>query len=302
MLRQDLSSRSRELRSGRVPFVYARVVFAEQPTSAKPGDEALILEDGSVEGFIGGSCAEATVREQSLALLESGDTLMLRITPVPEEAQPGRTVVHNPCLSGGTLEVFLEAAVPPPLVLVVGQAPIAESLRSLGGALGYELRSFEGPIPPDTAAVVVASHGRGEEGALVAALEAGVRYVGLVASARRGSAVVAGLPVDDEQKRQVRTPAGLDIGARTAAEVALSILADIVQSRRRAPDDTVPVGAARATSATGAEAVAGIDPVCGMPVAAGDAAVHIEHEGRLVWFCGKGCLQAFTADPSAFAG
>ncbi len=140
-------------------------------------------------------------------------------------------MVHNPCLSGGTLELFLEAFEPPPLVLVVGDAPIARALRDLGAQLGYDLRPFDGPVPPDAAAVVVASHGRGEEPALSAALDAGVPYVGLVASPRRGAAVVAALDVAEDLKARIHTPAGLDIGARTAPEVALSILAE----HRRVP-------------------------------------------------------------------
>src|ERR1700684_1477527 len=103
-LRQDLSGRSVELRAARVPFVRARVVLAERPTSAKPGDEAIILGDGTFEGFVGGTCAEATVRDQSLALLASGEAIVVRITPEKEADQPGKRVVHNPCLSGGTLE------------------------------------------------------------------------------------------------------------------------------------------------------------------------------------------------------
>ena len=98
-----LHERAQSLRDHRVPFVHARVVLAERPTSAKPGDEALITADGTIEGFVGGQCAESTVRSQSLTLLSSGDSMLLRIAPNPEADQPGKTVVHNPCLSGGTL-------------------------------------------------------------------------------------------------------------------------------------------------------------------------------------------------------
>ncbi|HUZ09878.1 MAG TPA: XdhC family protein [Acidimicrobiales bacterium] len=309
MANAEVLARSAELRAARVPFVRALVVLAERPTSAKPGDEALVLPDGSMEGFVGGTCAESTVRDQSLALLQSGDTLVLRITPVPEDDQPGKRVVHNPCLSGGTLELFLEPSFPRPLVLVVGRAPIADALRSLGGWLGCDLRSWEGEVAADTAALVVASHGRAEEDALTAALQAGVPYVGLVASPTRGRAVVASLEVDDEMKARVHTPAGFDIGARTPHEVALSILAEIVALRPRAGTGAdgasgapvVGVGAAGAPGGRATTVIAGIDPVCGMSVAAGDDALHLEHEGSVVWFCGRGCRQAFAADPAAYA-
>jgi xanthine dehydrogenase accessory factor len=138
--------------------------------------------------------------------------------------------------------------------------------------------------------VVVASHGRGEEQALTAALESSVPYVGLVASARRGRSVVDSLDLPETLRARVRTPAGLDIGARTPEEVALSILAEIVASRPRPARPAPTVAAADG---------AGLDPVCGMRVTVADA-VHLEHEGRLVWFCGRGCLQAFRANPGLY--
>ena len=294
-LRQDLSGRSVELRASRVPFVHARIVLAERPTSAKPGDEAIILADGTIEGFVGGDCAETTVRQQAVEVLRAREPVLLRITPTPEPHQPGKMVVHNPCLSGGTLEIFLEPLVPPPLVHVVGTAPTAGALLSLGRGLGYAMSAYEGRVSVDAAALVVASHGQGENEALVAALEAGVPYVGLVASRKRGHAVVDSLPVSADLKAKVHTPAGLDIGATTAEEVAISILAEIVASRPR----TVRSPNAGAAVLPTTE----IDPVCGMSVLASDDAVHIddaEEGGRTVWFCGPGCRKAFLADPDAY--
>ncbi len=167
-----LSIRAAELRRLRVPFVHARVVFAAKPTSAKPGDEAIVLADGTIEGFVGGDCAESTVRAQALALLDSGESLLVRICPLPEEASPGKLVVHNPCLSGGTMEIFLQPTQPPPYVVVVGDAPVARALFALGAPLGYEIAAYSDPLPGDTAALVVASHGREETDALAAALRA----------------------------------------------------------------------------------------------------------------------------------
>ena len=297
MIRQDLSSRSAALRTARVPFVHARVVLAERPTSAKPGDEAIVLADGSIEGFVGGECAEATVRQQALEVLPSGEAVLLRITPVPEPEQPGKRVAHNPCLSGGTLEVFLEPWVPPPLVQVVGDTPTGAALFAIGRPLGYAVSGWEGKVEPDAAAVVVASHGKNEDEALVAALESGVPYVGLVASKRRGGAVLAALPVDEDLKAKVRTPAGLDIGAATAEEVALSILAEIVAGQPRRARPGQPLVAAVCSET---------DPVCGMSVVVSDESLHSPHPdpsqvGRVVWFCGPGCQKAFLADPSAYS-
>jgi xanthine dehydrogenase accessory factor len=291
MSRPDLTARAATLRAGRVPFVHIRVVLAENPTSAKPGDEALVLADGTMEGFVGGTCAETTVRSQSLALFDSGDATLLRITPEPEADQPGKRVVHNPCLSGGTLELFLEPIVPSPLVFVAGEAPIARALLGLGTALGYELRPYDGTDLSGCSAVVVASHGRDEENALSAALAASVPYVGLVASRKRGRAVLSSLGGDAIDR--VHSPAGLDIGARTAEEVALSVLAQIVSIRPRPTRN--PMGETEVVVIGEAT-----DPVCGMTVATVDTSLHLEHEGRTVWFCGSGCLRAFADNPIAF--
>ena len=294
-MRRDITARADELRGLRVPFVHARVVLAERPTSAKPGDEAIVLADGTMEGFVGGTCAESTVRAQALALLDSHDSLLLRITAVMDVAHPGKLVVHNPCLSGGSLEIFLEPVVPAPLVVVVGDTPIAHALAAIGERLGYVITGSAGDtIPLDATAVVVASHGRDEESALTSALGAEVSYVGLVASRTRGAAVVAALDVCASRKAAVHTPAGLDIGASTPEEIALSILAEIVASRPRPSGRPVP---AEQPSTAGTAA----DPVCGMRVAMVDSSLHFDHAGVRWWFCGSGCLRAFAASPDAYA-
>ncbi len=229
-----LRTRADDLRSGRTPFVLATVVRAERPTSAKPGDRALLLPDGSIEGFVGGDCAEATVRAQGLRLLESGASTLLRIIPGPGPGATaeGLVTVENHCLSGGSLDIFLEAVLPPLLVHVYGDAPVARALVEVGRALGHEVYPFTEPLPPDLGAVVVASHGRGDEHAvLTAALSAGVPYVGLIASRKRAAAVLGGLDVPPDQRARVRSPAGLDIGARTAPEIALSVYAQLISER-----------------------------------------------------------------------
>ena len=304
MTSPGIAARALALREQRVPFVHARVVRAERPTSAKPGDEAVVFADGTIEGFVGGTCAESTVRAQSLALLDSGEALLLRITPEPEagEVPDGTLSVHNPCLSGGTLEIFLEPIVPAPLLVVDGESPIAAALTALAPALGWQVRPWtSGPVP-EAAAVVVATHGRDEETVLTEALGAGVAYVGLVASRKRGEAVLASLDVDGAARARVHTPAGLDIGARTPEEIALSVLAEIVAERRRPsgrPVGTEAVEAAPVPESPATPATA-TDPVCGMSVAAVDASLHLDHEGTRYWFCGSGCLRAFAADPAAY--
>jgi xanthine dehydrogenase accessory factor len=294
--RHDLASRAAALTAAGTPFVWATVVRAARPTSAKPGDSAIVLGDGQLDGFVGGDCAEATVRAQALEVLAAGETRLLRIAPEEGPGEDGVVRVHNPCLSGGTLDIFLEPSVPLPLVLVYGQAPIATALLRADRMFGQQLRALataETPLPEGVSAVIVASHGNDEVPVLSAALRAGIPYVGLVASRRRGPAVLAALPVDDALRARVHTPAGLDIGAHSPPEVALSILAEIVASRTRpAADARRPPQPVTATAA---------DPVCGMTVAAATTSPHADTPGGMVYFCGSGCRAAYLDNPAAYA-
>jgi len=153
MISAAVSRRAAELAAARAAFVNATVVRARRPTSAHAGDAAIVLSDGTIEGFVGGSCAEHSVRVYALAAIESGEPLLLRIVPFdgvaaassPEEAaeevsrEEGVVTVQNPCLSGGSIEVFLEPVLPAPRVLVVGDTPIAAAVRELGAQLGLDI-------------------------------------------------------------------------------------------------------------------------------------------------------------------
>jgi xanthine dehydrogenase accessory factor len=285
-----------ELTRTREPFVQATVVRAQKPTSAHAGDTALVRADGSIDGFVGGACAEASVREYGLMTLWTNQPLLLRIVPgeIAGAGEEGAVTVANPCLSGGAVEIFLEPRVPAPRMLVVGDSPVAEALADLGRPLGFDVALVAGeqaaPAAGD-AALVVASHGRGEEPALTAALRLGVPYVGLIASRIRGAGVLASLDVTDEQRSRVHSPAGLDIGGRTAAEIALSVLAELVAERR----------AREKAAAPAPTPVSAVDPVCGMTVAAVDSTPHVELDGTTTWFCCAGCRTAFLENPARYA-
>jgi xanthine dehydrogenase accessory factor len=308
MLSGPLSARARELTESGAAFVTATVVRVEHPTSSKPGNVALVHEDGRMEGFVGGVCAQNSVRLYSLKAIERGEPLLLRILPdgpvntkKAANVDAGHEVAHdegsvtvqNPCLSGGAIEVFLEPFLPEPRMIVAGDTPIAAALLRLGPDLGLEAVAASGadagsPVPSvNDLALVVAAHGRDERAILAAALEAGVRYVGLVASRKRGAAVIDTLREDgvaEELLDRVDTPAGLDIGARTPAEVALSILASIIEVRRRT--STAPRSWAAAPPTA-------VDPICGMTVIVSADSLSVAFAGDTHYFCGEGCLRAF---------
>lgn len=288
MDRVDHAVKAEALAARREPFVRATVVRAQHPTSARAGDVALILESGRIDGFVGGNCVEASVREFSLRALGTHEPVLLRVVPgepsrVHEE---GAVEVSNPCLSGGAVEIFLEPVIPPPRVIVVGDTPVAHALAELGAGIGLEMVTADGVsvIPSDgDAAIIVASHGKDEEPALERALKAAVPYVALVASPARGAAVLASLDVDDEQRSRVFSPAGLAIGAMTPGEIALSILAQLVAERSR-------------IVVTEPDIAIAIDPVCGMEVAAVETSLHADIDGTRYYFCSEGCRNTFLAE------
>ncbi len=281
------AARANELVEQRRRFVQATVVRAQCPTSARPGDSAVVLPDGSIEGFVGGQCAEGSVRTAALGVLASGEPLLLRILPDDGESFPeseGAVTVVNPCLSGGAIEVYLEPKIPPARVDVVGKTPIADALAFFAPALGFDVsQSTDGPGEPAGAtAVIIASHGRHEEDAIRQALDAGVGFVGLVASATRGRAVIDALDLSPEERSVVHSPVGIHIGARTAEEIAVSILADLVRAIR-IDGLSAPISEPAPTPTTA------VDPVCGMTVTITDDTPHLSHGGEEFWFCNPGC-------------
>jgi len=288
---RSMSTRVMELTAARVPFVHATVVRAQVPTSACAGDDAIILQDGAIEGFVGGQCAEGSVRTAAVDALRTGESVLLRVLPddaadFPET--PGARVVVNPCLSGGALEIFLEPMLPPPLIQVVGSTPIARAVVAIADVLGYATApSSPGTAPGEAAAVIIATHGRDEHATIRAALDAGVRYIALVASPRRGTAVLDELALTEAERVRVSTPAGLDIGARTAPEVALSILAEVITSVR-ARHGAEPLVAAPAPARA-------VDPVCGMTVTVMPDTPHLAVGGEDFWFCNPGCRDRYAA-------
>jgi xanthine dehydrogenase accessory factor len=288
MMPAALTRRAAELAERGEPYVCATVVRVQRPTSAKAGDTALVLGDGTIEGFVGGDCAEHSVREYALRVIETGDPVLLRIVPFAEEdaaaGEHGAVTVQNPCLSGGAIEVFLEPVLRAPRVLVEGDTPIVHALMRIGRELGLDMVGVDGVFEPrsEDLALVAAGHGREELPALRCALEAGLPYVGLVASRRRGDGVLGELrgdAVPEAQLARIDTPAGFDIGGRTPGEIALSILARIVEVRRApalAPETAV-------------------DPICGMTVSVVPGALSASFEGEAFYFCGAGCKAAFEA-------
>jgi xanthine dehydrogenase accessory factor len=287
-----ISERAAQLVAARTPFVHATVVRAQQPTSAYPGDEAILLADGTIEGFVGGQCAQNSVRKAAMGVLLAGESVLLRVLPdgdVHFPEAPGACVVVNPCLSGGSLEIFLTPQLPPPLIRIYGATPIADALIGLCGVLGYDAhRDAAGDTElTDTTAVVIASHGGPEAEIIRTALDNGVGYIGLVASKVRGASILSELELSEAERARVHTPVGLAIGAKTPAEIAVSIAAELIAALRAG-------GLTQPILMPGGPLEA-VDPVCGMTVAVGPTTEHLQLAGSDYWFCCSGCRTAFAA-------
>jgi xanthine dehydrogenase accessory factor len=296
----DLLALAVELSERREPFAVATVVRVERPTSAKPGAKAIIRADGTVAGWIGGACAEPTVVREALACLRDGQPRFIAL--IGEGGRgPGRTegVLEYPmtCHSGGTLEIYVEPVLPKPELALIGHGPVVETLARLGAATRFTVIAIDPAVVGDelssvtftpSTSVVVASHGDIDEIVLARVLASAAGYVSLVASRKRAAAVVdrlrrRGLGAD--RIGRLRAPAGLDIGALTPPEIAVSILAEIIQVRRSPKSAAAEAGAALPTTAT--------DPVCGMLVDVATAAHRSESPSGIVYFCCLGCKDAF---------
>jgi xanthine dehydrogenase accessory factor len=302
-------------RSGQA-FALATVVWRQPPSSSQPGSRAIITADGELRGWIGGACAEPVViREAQRVIAEGAARLLLLGTPdqfggaIPD----GMTVIPISCQSEGALEIYIEPVIPVPHLVVIGGSPMARTLTSLAGALGWRTDLVDGPDfttdrADERSMIVVATQGHDDEDVLNRAVAARPAYLGLVGSRRRGATVLGYLAdrgVPRQELDRVRVPAGLDLGKTTHEEIAVAILAELVQLRAAgALPGSVTSPAASAAAGPGRREAAGrpaeaLDPVCGMTV--GTAASRpLRHDGADYYFCGAGCRQTFEQDPDAY--
>ena len=295
-------------RSGQA-FALATVVWRQGPSSSKQGSRAIITTDGQLDGWIGGACAEPVVIREAKQVIADGHARLLLLgspdqfgTSVPE----GMTVVPISCQSEGALEVYIEPVLPVPHLVIVGGSPMAHSLAAMAGALGwctdlYSPQDFTAGHADERSMVIVATQGHADEDMIERAVAMRPAYLGLVASRRRGEAVLGYLAergVPKDQLDRVHAPAGLDLGKTTHEEMAVAILAELVQLR--ASGALAPVPAPRRAPRAEPEPAEAVDPVCGMTVTASASARPAEHEGVTYYFCCAGCHQKFSENPDAY--
>jgi xanthine dehydrogenase accessory factor len=313
----EFLEKAAELRSRGESFAMAMVVRFEGPISGKPGDKAIIDSEGRIWGWIGGGCAQPTVVREALLAMGDSKPRLVRISPSPNPvAQEGVLEYAMTCHSGGALEIFIEPVLPKPQILILGRSVVAQTLARLGRAAGYSVavlapdvsrENFPEPtvlrdrldlslvrITPRTF-VVVSTQGEYDEEALEQALGAEVPYIAFVASKTKAEKIfeyLRGKGISTERLARVTAPAGLPIGAVSPEEIAVSILAEIVQKGRgESQPATVALPIVKQAQ----------DPVCGMMVDVARAKHTSQLEGRTVYFCCPRCKRAFEQSPQAYA-
>ncbi|MGH7535763.1 MAG: XdhC family protein [Gemmatimonadales bacterium] len=311
-------------------FALATVVARKAPSSARVGDTALITQGGACHGWVGGSCTQSTVVREARRALAEGTPRLIALSPTPNaDGRSDATAFPLTCQSGGSLDIYIEPVVPASRLVVFGLSPVAQAVVRLAKAAGYavdavdpaadrvmfpeadrvvtSLQSLElrarGTAPGVPVFAIVATMGQWDEEATRMALALEPAYLGLVASRRRFGQIretLVARGADTVALERVSSPAGLDIGALTPEEIALSILAELVLVHRGGARATEPAPSPVEAEAGGEERAGERDPVCSMTVATATAEHRAEFGGRLYYFCCSGCRERFLAAPDRF--
>src|SRR5215470_9812869 len=298
----DILDQAGRLRAEGEPFVIATVVAYKSPQSAKPGSKAIIKPDGSISGWIGGGCVQPIVVREAQKALNTGKPKLVSISPEATHGDwKGVEAYLMACQGGGSLEIYLEPILPKPNLIIVGSSPVAQILTGLGRLLDFKVSiadpesTLEQFPEADVALtdlqllrsridsrsyVVVATMGNGDEEGLEAVVGTAPQYLGLVASKEKAKALFQyirdkGAPA--EHLDRIKCPAGLELGAETLPEIALSVMAEITRLRRAVSRETLELvkisnGASLPAMQKTAESLTeSVDPVCGMAVATANA-------------------------------
>src|SRR6266702_6565692 len=305
------------LEQAREPFVLATVVWCERPTSAKPGAQAIIRPDGSMTGWIGGSCAQPVVLREALRILREGDDPYLLRLGSPDTGIVRDHVRLFPmsCKSGGILDINMEPHVQQPQLLLIGDSPVIAALSQLAGVVDFSVThlttaDLSQVQVNERTYILVATHGQYDEDALEQALRGPASYVGMVGSHKRAETCrnyLRSSGLTEQQIERLKAPAGLDVGAVTPQEIAASILAELVQLRRRGSIVnqllTHSANEGRLESDQTAivyEPETGIDPVCGMIVEIATARHRSALDGQDYYFCCPACKRLFERNPQEY--
>ena len=242
MLPADLLHEAHKLQQQGKALALATVVRTEASTSAKAGAKALVDADGTISGWIGGGCAQPAVAKAAQLVLADQQPRLIRVSPKSDKAQQEGIINYaSSCSSGGTLDIFIEPMSTRHVITIFGSSPLAADLAKLCPQAGFEARSGSTEADPETEAptqastpfaVVVATQGQGDLAALRAALSTAASHILFVASANKSARLRQQLVEqghDPERVASIKAPCGVDIGASTPAEIAFSIVAELIR-------------------------------------------------------------------------
>ena len=299
--------RAVELTNNGESFVMATVVWRQGPSSGQSGSRAIITADGKLHGWIGGACAEPVLIREAKKVMESGKAQLIWLGQEADfkgmHVPDGVMTVPMACQSEGALQIYVEPVQSSPQLTIVGRSPMAITLKQLSEVLNWrvaliDFSDFTTSMLSNSSVVIIATQGQGDEEATEVALPANPAYLGVVASRKRGKAVLDYLRdrgFTSTQIEKIHLPAGLDLGHTTHREMAVSILAELVKLRAAGEfagqsQKTLPL----------LETPEVKDLVCGMTVTAEKSNRPFDFEGTTYYFCAPGCRTAFEKDPTSF--
>ncbi|MDH5366732.1 MAG: XdhC family protein [Cyclobacteriaceae bacterium] len=303
------------------PIAMAIIVRREGQTSGKPGDKALITAKGEVKGWIGGGCTRGIVIKESLASIKEGTPRLVKIQPTEDTPkQNGVSNYRMTCMSGGSVEVYIEPIMPVSQIKIFGRSHIAKALCQVGKAAGFaitvvsdraeedmfpqadkivSLKEFDNKSSSRNDFVIVCTQGENDGNSLLTAVKMNTNYIAFVASRKKANSVFLGLKKEGiplEQLSHIKTPAGLDINAKTPEEVAISILGEIIQIKRSGESNSSSIPSLELEENDDLY----INPVCKIPVSKSGAKHVLEHKGEKVYFCCDGCKESFEKEPELY--
>jgi xanthine dehydrogenase accessory factor len=324
---EEFFDKLEELRKKNEPFVTATVVRREVPSSGKSGDKAIVDKFGRLTGWIGGGCVKGIILKEADDAIKSGRSRLVKVgQALGAEKQDGVVDYKMTCMSEGTVEVFIEPVLPAPHLVVMGKTAIARALAKMAKTAGYRVSVVAAGITPQTfekvdelitqmkldevkisssSSIIVCTQGEQDEEALEQALQKNCSYIGFVASRKKKAGVFENLQdqgIDKKKLDIIKSPAGIDIMAKRPEEVAISILAEIIQVHNNQPyrEESFIERIAEADNEPGIKPAYYINPVCGVPVDKNSPKHIIEYEGEMVYFCCDGCKVKFEAEPAKY--
>ena len=312
----DWIQRASELKKEGHSFAIVTVINTIAPTSAKPMSKAIIHSNGEIEGWIGGGCSIHTVISEGINCIKTGKSIVLRLSPeeISENRITYKKEVFLTCESGGTLEFHIEPVLPMIKLIIYGDTPTAYALANMGSYLNYNciicstdsveekrlsekvnivnnFKSFSG-----NCAIVIATQGKNDVKALKSALSSKPNFISMIISRKKAVSITRQLKklgISDDEVRKIKFPAGLSINANTPEEIAISILAELINERNSEDKN-------EQTILEIIDNKKEIDPICKMVVDPENAADKFEFDGGMYYFCCSGCKEKFALEPSSY--